>query len=237
MSRWAWAVMLTAVVVGLNVTRAEAASLKIKGTADARAVIVNDGSGSVGTSNGSSEGEASLWSSLGYADPSELLILGSFASGFELDPEGTLLSLQVVATVPGCTTCDPLGDEFNNLAGDSELEEVFAWISTNLLFLGPSGPTALPLVIQADQPYYFALSSSDAAGLAAVLATYGAGNVYIGLAGFVQWPPTPTNFDPPDVTFDTVSTAVPEPATLTLFGSGLLVLAARLRRRRAARQR
>jgi hypothetical protein len=234
MSRWAWAVMLTAIVVGLNVTRAEAASLKIKGTADARAVIVNDGSGSVGTSNGSSEGDASLWSSLGYGDPSELVVVGSFASGVDLDSEGTLLSLWLVATVPGCSDCDPLGDKFNNLEGNSELEEVLAWVSTNLLFLGPNGPTSLPLTILADQRYSFALSSTDATDLAAVLANYGPDNVYIGLSGLIQWPPTPSGFFPPDATF---ATGVPEPASLTLFGSGLLVLAARLRRRRAARRR
>ena len=232
MSRLACAVLLTAGVIGLNVTRAEAASLKIKGSADARAVIVNDGSGSVGTSNGSSEGEASLWSSLGYADPSELIVVGGFDSGVNLYSEGVLVGLQLVATVPGCSNCLPLGDEFPNLVFDSRDEEVFAWISTNLLFLGPSGPTGLPLTMLADQQYSFALSSTDAAALAVVLANYGAGNVYIGLAGLFDWPDT--GLFPPDATF---ATGVPEPATLTLFGSGLLVLAARMRRRRAARGR
>ena len=232
MSRWGGAVLLTTLVFGLGVARVDAATLKIKGSADGRGVIVNDGGGSVGTSNGSSEGEATLWTLLGFADPTELIVYGSFASGVDLYSEGVLLELQLVATVPGCSGCAPLGDEFPTLEFDSRDNEVFAWISSNLLYLGPSGPTSLPLTMQADQLYAFALSSTDAAALAAILQTYGAGNVYIGMAGLFDWPDT--GLFPPDATF---ATGVPEPTSLTLFGSGLLALAARFRSRRAVPRR
>jgi hypothetical protein len=53
------------------------------------------------------------------------------------------------------------------------------------------------------------------------------------MAGLFDWPNT--GLFPPDATFAT--TGVPEPASLTLFGTGLVALAARFRRRRAVPRR
>jgi hypothetical protein len=250
MARTGWIGLLVLGLLGLHPAPAGAARLLIGGGADTGGgTIVSDGGGSVGTSNGSTAGSTTstwdeLMADLGYTSGDDVLLSGTFDSNPDQYDTATLSALRAILTVPdpcsGCATLQSVALG-GSLADNNPDPNVDSGDTANVVWVGTFVP--LPVTMQADQTYFFTLDAASVASLDAFLASlaqvfpqYDFGDLTLGLAAQLFWPTGDLLLGPGSPEFETVASTVPEPASLMLLGSGMLMLGARLRRlRRKAR--
>ena len=93
-------VLVVIFALGLLSSSAEAARLAMRSSSEGGGTLVNNGTGDVGTTNGSSFGFTTLWSDMGLAGAEDLLVFGGYEGGAGIDPFADLTGQRLVATVP-----------------------------------------------------------------------------------------------------------------------------------------
>jgi hypothetical protein len=220
--------------------------------------IINSGSGDIYSSNGSSSGDTSLMSELGFtdltlsSDLSLLTVSGSitdpFTQGLAPATSADLSILRVYGTVAtpctGCATLDDVKvggslhldqDANGNLIDPANVLFAFDIVGPALDTLFPSatwaGPTATNLqstqTVGLGTPLLYYLTQAQINFIVdrMTLGGYSVGDVRLGLGVQATGRTATGGFEPVQSDFGIDS--IPEPASLFLFASGLLGVAAR----------
>ena len=243
-------------LTGFFVHQAEAASIRVSEASDTGGgTLINDGSGDVSSSNGSSSGSTSLLADLGVTDLSlatdlaQLHFLVSFTDLQHDDAAHASVSaelnvLRVYGTVENacpalnCAFLDDVnvgGSLSFNPAGNTQ-NVLFAFDIVGALSGMPWGATpaglSSPQVAPINAVLDFQLTSAQIAFIMARLGAGGfaVGDVTIGLGAFSEGVTATGGFDNVGTRVDL--NPIPEPTTAVLLGMGAIALA----RRRAARR-
>ena len=227
----------------------EAARIDIGEFSDSGGTIINDGSGDVSSSNGSSHGATSLMSDLGLLNPTlaadlaNLHILGTVTDADLQAVSADLSALRIIGTLASpcaaalnCAqmTSVRVGGSLSLNNGQDPVNVLFAFnVIGGALLNMPWGvtPGGLPTQsVQIGTPLDYRLSSAQIAFIVSRMQGLEVGDVRIGLGGLA------TGFTaggaPENVGAVFEIPTVPEPGSLLLLAGGLIGRSARSRRRR-----